>query len=88
MGKRRKFIDGVMNRIRNGDSAIDLEVWQRRPYTAAHVTIKFGLGEIGKVGIGFSKVSLPDEWDSDEGQIIALRRAIADIWQQMKKEKQ
>lgn len=84
-GKRKKFIDGLMLRIGNDDPAINIEVWQRRPYTAACIEMAFGLGEICRAGIGFSKVSLPDKWDMEEGQIIAARRALADIWRQMKK---
>jgi hypothetical protein len=54
---------------------------QRCPYTAYTVLLEYSGTEY--VGVGFSKVNWPDEWDEDEGYNLAKYRALKDIANQI-----
>lgn len=86
MNNRKNFISEALKRIRNGDHEFEIEAWQRRPCTAVRVTYSpqgtFSYTE----GLGFAKVSWPDEWNEDIGQEIAIVKALAHIWRQIMKE--
>ena len=80
---RRKFIDQTMEKIHSGASGASWECWQQQPYTAVRVRLVVAGWQSPVAGLGFAKVSWPDKWDEEEGQEIALQKAIASIWRQV-----
>ena len=57
------------------DDELDVEVWQKRPYTAVKAKV------VGhpEDGFGFSKVCWPDEWDEERGIEAATIKALHDL---------
>lgn len=80
---RRKFIDRSMKRIENGDPFVKWELWQQRPCTAVRVELSVAGWAHPEIALGFAKVNWPDKWNEEEGQKIALQKAIARIWRQV-----
>lgn len=81
--KRRQFIDRILKKAEDGDPDVSWQCWQQQPYTAVRVELDVAGSCTFKVGLGFAKVSWPDRWDVEEGQQIALQKAIAAIWRQV-----
>lgn len=82
---RREFINNAMKKIEDGDPCVTWELWQQCPNTAVRVTFTIDTtADIPPVtGLGFAKVNWPDEWDAEEGQQIALHKAVSSIWRQV-----
>lgn len=59
-----------------------VEIIQKRPYTAVKITSWYNRVEY--TGTGFSKVCYPDTWDAEQGVDIAFRRALIDIYRQVR----
>lgn len=74
--KQREEIMASLEVVQNGE-----EVIQKRPYTA--IKIKAYYKGTMYVGIGFSKVCWPDEWDEELGWSMAEYRAKKDIANQV-----
>jgi hypothetical protein len=55
---------------------------QRRPYTMISIISWYNDTQYG--GIGFSKVCYPDKWDDEHGADIASRRALIDVFHQVR----
>lgn len=70
-----------MKQIESGTVTWDL--WQQCPNTAVRVSLEVPSFPEPLIGLGFAKVSWPDKWDAEEGQSIALQKAVANIWRQI-----
>jgi hypothetical protein len=55
---------------------------QRRPYTMISIISWYNDTQYG--GIGFSKVCYPDKWDDEHGADIASRRALIEVFHQVR----
>ena len=60
------------------NAALDICVYQQRPYTHAIAVYKTLWS-----GHGYSKCNPIDEWDEDLGALIAVKRAARDLYQRM-----
>ena len=80
---RRRFIMQTLQKLDEGERSVKWECWQQQPYTAVNVWMLLPHFNDALTGLGFAKVSWPDKWDAEEGQQIALEKAIASIWRQI-----
>lgn len=55
---------------------------QRRPFTFC--MLQYGYANQDYIGYGFSMVCYPDDWDAELGKLKAKKRAVADVWRQIK----
>lgn len=81
--RRRQFIDQTLKKIHEGAPGASWNCWQQQPYTAVRVEVIVAGWKCPVIGLGFAKVSWPDKWNAEEGQEIALQKAIASIWRQV-----
>lgn len=73
----KQIIEGLVIRNEN----LEIEAWQARPNTFVRLVVElFG---IVYEGIGFSKVTMPDEWDELYGEELAFNKAVSSIAKQV-----
>jgi hypothetical protein len=80
MSEKKRLQEELYRRVQE-DLVDNVDVWQKRPYTAARVVVMFG--STLYVGLGFAKVNWPDAWDADGGRDLALRKACGDLARQI-----
>lgn len=69
-GKRKQEIESALE-------TFQVEVWQKKPYTAVKVIAVYE--SIQYEDVAFCKVSWPDAWDEDHGFTLAKTKALSSI---------
>jgi len=75
---KAEILEHLWQEYLDGNKEIHIEVWQKRPNTAAKVIVRMPEYPIS-VSYGFSKVCWPDIWNAKRGVKLAVRKALADI---------
>ena len=75
-GLRSPSRNAVRDALRWHAALGSVEIWQKRPYTAAKAMVR--IFDVPFRKVGFAKVCWPDPWDEERGAEVALGKAVCD----------